>query len=84
MVVLQWQLYKATDDECTPINICRTCEPPADEEHCSPVTDYPRHMVVEYGKVHGELNMVCEGFQVFLVYVHTSNVIWFACCPFPH
>ncbi|CAK9191566.1 unnamed protein product [Sphagnum troendelagicum] len=57
------QLYKATDDECTPINICRTCEPPVNEEHCSPVTDYPRHMVVEYGKVHGELNMMAEIYE---------------------
>lgn len=54
------QHYRATDDECIPINVCRNCVAP-DENHpsyCTPVTDYPKHYVSEYGKVSGEYNMV--------------------------
>jgi cathepsin X len=58
------QLYKATDDECTPINICRNCVPPAGNlETCTPVTEYPRHWVSEYGRISGELNMMAEIYE---------------------
>lgn len=58
------QLYRARDDECTPLNICRNCVPPAGNiEACSPVTDYPIHHVSEYGEIAGELNMMAEIYE---------------------
>lgn len=60
------QLYRATDDVCTPINICRNCGPPIGNlEGCTPILEYPRHHVSEFGRIHGELNMVCD-FDVHL------------------
>jgi C1A family cysteine protease len=53
------QLYKAIDEECTPINICRDCSPPVGNIlSCRAVPGYTQHSVSEYGVIHGELNMV--------------------------
>jgi hypothetical protein len=58
------QLYRARDDACTPLNICRNCVPPAGNiEACAPVTDYPVHHVSEYGEIAGELNMMAEIYE---------------------
>jgi cathepsin X len=58
------QLYRARDDECTPINICRNCVPPVgNAESCTAVTDHPVHYVAEYGRVSGELNMMAEIYE---------------------
>ncbi|XP_024376810.1 uncharacterized protein [Physcomitrium patens] len=58
------QLYRARDDECTPINVCRNCVPPVGNiESCTAISDYPIHFVGEYGKVSGELNMMAEIYE---------------------
>lgn len=53
------QLYKAIDEECTPINVCRDCSPPAGNIlSCRAVPGYTAHSVSEYGEISGEVNMV--------------------------
>ncbi|RYG54423.1 hypothetical protein EON66_07155 [archaeon] len=42
------QQYKAVDQDCTPINVCRTCSPTAG---CSAVTNYTKYYVSEYSSV---------------------------------
>lgn len=55
------QQYKAIDDYCEPLNICRNCVPPPGEKrNCSPVQNYTRHWVEEYGQVSGEEAMMEE------------------------
>ncbi|KAG6554918.1 hypothetical protein Mapa_003502 [Marchantia paleacea] len=58
------QLYKATDEQCTPVNICRDCTPPVgNADYCKPVLGYTKHWVSEYGRVEGELNMMAEIYE---------------------
>jgi len=52
------QQYKAVDEECTPFNICRTCE--SFDVPCEAVTQYPNATVAEYGLVQGEVDMMSE------------------------
>lgn len=51
------QLYEADDNDCTPINTCRTCSP---DGTCSAVTNYKTYMVDEYGPVSGAVAMQQE------------------------
>ncbi|BBN13066.1 cathepsin X [Marchantia polymorpha subsp. ruderalis] len=58
------QLYKAVDEECTLLNICRDCTPPVgNADYCKPVLGYTKHWVSEYGHVEGELNMMAEIYE---------------------
>eukprot|EP00271_Cylindrocystis_brebissonii_P008020 TRINITY_DN22032_c0_g1_i1.p1 TRINITY_DN22032_c0_g1~~TRINITY_DN22032_c0_g1_i1.p1 ORF type:complete len:330 (+),score=38.49 TRINITY_DN22032_c0_g1_i1:125-1114(+) len=62
------QQYKAIDEKCIPINICRDCVspwvPPAgDPSACTAVADYTRHHVSEYGSISGEAAMMAEIFH---------------------
>eukprot|EP00963_Diacronema_lutheri_P013363 scaffold2636_cov340-Pavlova_lutheri.AAC.25 len=55
------QQYKAMDDFCYKLNICRNCNPPVGAaDRCIPVVDYPVHFVEEYGEVKGEADMMQE------------------------
>lgn len=53
------QQYKAVDQDCTPINVCRTCSPTAG---CSAVTNYTKYYVSEYSSISGEQAMMAEIF----------------------
>lgn len=52
--------YEAVDNECTPINVCRTCYPPSGGSNCTAVNRYPLYYVDEYGIVNGEEQMIAE------------------------
>eukprot|EP00164_Ancoracysta_twista_P001945 GFYU01002555.1.p2 GENE.GFYU01002555.1~~GFYU01002555.1.p2 ORF type:complete len:292 (+),score=99.18 GFYU01002555.1:36-911(+) len=55
------QQYKAIDEECTDINICRNCVPPVgNPDYCSPVSNFTNYFVEEYGEVAGEAKMMAE------------------------
>ncbi|CAM6086237.1 unnamed protein product [Calypogeia fissa] len=55
------QLYKAIDEECSAINICRDCSPPAGNIlSCRAVSGYTQHSVSEYGLISGEQNIMAE------------------------
>lgn len=59
------QQYKAIDEACTPINVCRNCVSPwvpplGNPGACSPVVDFPKHGVQSYGVVSGEAAMMAE------------------------
>ena len=51
--------YQANDNDCTPVNTCRTCWP---DTGCSAVTTYTNYMVDEFGPVAGESDMMSEIF----------------------
>lgn len=53
------QLYQAEDNDCTPIDICRTCTP---DGNCAAVTNFTTYTVDEYGPVSGEQAMMAEIF----------------------
>jgi len=54
--------YLAIDQQCTPENICKNCEPDFSkpDAKCSAQKDYPLHYVAEHGTVKGEDNMKAE------------------------
>jgi len=51
--------YKAVDQECTPENICRNCNPWG-SSNCFAVTEYPWYNITEYGKVTTAPHMAAE------------------------
>eukprot|EP01135_Chromosphaera_perkinsii_P011370 Nk52_evm15s2391 gene=Nk52_evmTU15s2391 len=51
--------YRAIDQECTPINICRNCDP---NGKCEAVVNPPKYYVAEHGSVTGEHQMMSEIF----------------------
>ena len=53
------QQYKAVDQECTPENICRNCNPWG-SSNCFAVTEYPWYNITEYGKVTTAPHMAAE------------------------
>ena len=61
--VPEWscQNYEAVTNECTPLNVCRDCDPKAG---CSAIKqgDYPAFVAVEHGQVSGVDNIMKEVF----------------------
>ena len=49
--------YLAKNEQCTPIDICRNCDP---KKGCSAVHDPPIINIKEHGQVAGEANMLAE------------------------
>jgi len=52
--------YDATDDDCTPINTCRTCVGPPGQGTCSPVANYTSFYVDEFSDIQGVSNIMAE------------------------
>jgi len=54
--------YLAVDQECTPENVCKTCDHDLDDPtaKCSAQKSYPLYYVSEHGTVTGEANMKAE------------------------
>jgi len=49
------------DFECTPVNICRTCDTfTSHGGTCSPIIEYPHATILRYGSVRDSTNMMAE------------------------
>jgi len=49
------------DFECTPVNICRTCDTfTSHGGSCSPIIEYPHATILRYGAVRDSANMMAE------------------------
>lgn len=53
------QIYRAKDDTCEPINVCRNCMPWV-QQNCFAVSEYTKYTVTEYGHVNGTDAMMAE------------------------
>jgi cathepsin X len=51
------QQYKAEDDKCTDMNICRNCDP---DGECEAVKSFSKIYATEFGAVSGESNLMKE------------------------
>jgi cathepsin X len=52
--------YEAVDNQCSAINTCRNCHPPADAKNCFAVTNFTRVYVDQYARVSGVANIMAE------------------------
>jgi len=54
--------YEAVDNECTPENICKNCQPDFSDPtaDCSAVSNYTNHVVDEHGTLNGTDAMIAE------------------------
>jgi len=52
--------YEAKDETCSALNTCRDCVGPYQKGSCSPVSNFTRYFVDQFGRVSGVANIIAE------------------------